>query len=283
MDARLGARAGRPVWTRGSGAAEVRGSGARLGASEPAPRRDDGPAWSTQTPTRLLPQPTSRLLSEPPGVLRAPYLFPNTPQDGTIEERAEVTAMSITVRPAHNFDDMATMLGPKNPESSVCWCLSWRLSSRENRELRGTDRADKVRELCARTIAPGVLAYIDDEVVGWAGVAPRAELHPIENSRKIPHVDDLAVWSIWCMRVRPGYRKQGVTGALINGAVDYATSSGAPAIESYPVDNGTRKVDQTMAFVGTRRMFERAGFTKVADTDSVSGGVPRVVMRRAVV
>jgi hypothetical protein len=28
-------------------------------------------------------------------------------------------------------------------------------------------------------------------------------------------------------------------------------------------------------------MFERAGFVKVADTDSVSGGIPRIVMRRA--
>ncbi|WP_150308240.1 GNAT family N-acetyltransferase [Planctomonas psychrotolerans] len=187
----------------------------------------------------------------------------------------------IEVRPAHDFDGMATMLGPKKPESSVCWCLSWRLSSKENRSLAGIDRANKVRDLCARDIAPGVLAYIDDEVVGWAGVAPRSELHPIANSRKIPYVDDIPAWSIWCIRVRPGFRKQGVTAALIEGAVDYARASGAEAIECYPVDNAGEKVDQTMAFVGTRAMFERAGFTKVADTDSVSGGFPRVVMRRA--
>ena len=35
-----------------------------------------------------------------------------------------------------------------------------------------------------------------------------------------------------------------------------------------------------MAYVGTRALFERAGFTKVADTDSISGGFPRVLMRR---
>jgi GNAT superfamily N-acetyltransferase len=185
----------------------------------------------------------------------------------------------IEVKPAHDFDDMATMLGPKNPQSSVCWCLSWRLPSKENRSLLGTDRGDRVRELCARDIAPGVLAYLDGDVVGWAGVAPRTELHPIEHSRKIPHLDDLPVWSIWCIRVRPGFRKRGVTAALIKGAVDYARACGAPAVESYPVDNGDQRVDQTMAFVGTRAMFERAGFTKAADTDSVSGGVPRVLMR----
>jgi hypothetical protein len=61
--------------------------------------------------------------------------------------------------------------------------------------------------------------------------------------------------------------------------VAYARSQGAPAVEGYPVDNGGRKVDLTMAYVGTRGLFERAGFTKAADTDSVSGGFPRVVMR----
>lgn len=187
--------------------------------------------------------------------------------------------MTIEVKPAHNFADVATMLGPKKPESSVCWCLSWRLSSKENRELAGTARGDKVRQLCARTRAPGVLAYRDDDVAGWAGIAPRSELHPFANSRKIPHIDDLAVWSLWCIRVRPGFRKQGVTSALIEGAIEYARASGAPAVEGYPVDNKGAAVDQTMAFVGTRHMFERAGFTKAADTTSVSGGFPRVVMR----
>jgi hypothetical protein len=63
--------------------------------------------------------------------------------------------------------------------------------------------------------------------------------------------------------------------------VDYAASKGAPAVEGYPVDNKGQKVDPTMAFVGTRNLFETLGFTKIADTDSVSGGFPRVLMRRS--
>jgi GNAT superfamily N-acetyltransferase len=189
--------------------------------------------------------------------------------------------MTIEVKPAHNFDDMATMFAPKRPDSSVCWCLSWRLSSTENRSLAGSARADKVRQLCAREMAPGVLGYVDGDVAGWVGVAPRAELHPFANSRKIPHIDDLPVWSVWCIRVRPGYRRHGLTRALIEGAVGYARDSGAPAVESYPTDNGGSTVDTTMAFVGTRSMFERAGFTKAADTDSIAGGFPRILMRRA--
>jgi GNAT superfamily N-acetyltransferase len=188
--------------------------------------------------------------------------------------------VSIVVRPATRarFDDVATTLGPKNPDSSVCWCLSHRLDWRANRALVGPARGEYVKELTGRKVAPGVLAYDDAEVAGWAAVAPRAEL-PFARSTKIPHVDDLPVWSVWCIRVRPGYRGRGISHALLDGAVAYARSQGAPAIEGYPVDNQGKKVDLTMAYVGTRKLFEDAGFARAADTRSVSGGFPRVVMR----
>src|SRR5690606_15357282 len=125
----------------------------------------------------------------------------------------------------------------------------------------------------------GVLAYEGDEVVGWAAVAPRSET-TFASSRKIPRVDDRDVWSVWCIRVRPGYRRRGISHALLAGAVDFAGSRGAPAIEGYPVDNRGEKVDLTMAYVGTRALFEKAGFHKAADTTSTLDGFPRVVMRR---
>jgi GNAT superfamily N-acetyltransferase len=160
----------------------------------------------------------------------------------------------------------------------VCWCLSHRLDWKTNRELVGPARGEYVRKLCSRKVAPGVLGYEGDEVVGWAAVAPRAEL-PFARSRKIPHVDELPVWSVWCIQVRPGHRGKGISHALLDGAVAYARAHAAPAIEGYPVDNRGQKVDLTMAYVGTRALFERAGFTKAADTTSVSGGFPRVLMR----
>ena len=188
--------------------------------------------------------------------------------------------MSIVVLPATRtrFDDVAILLGPKNPASSVCWCLSHRLDWKTNRALVGPARGDYVRKLCGRKVAPGVLAYDGAEVAGWAAVAPRAEL-PFARSTKIPHVDDLPVWSVWCIRVRSGYRGRGISHVLLDGAVAYARSEGAPAIEGYPVDNEGKRVDLTMAYVGTRKLFEDAGFTKAADTRSVAGGFPRVVMR----
>ena len=186
--------------------------------------------------------------------------------------------MAIDVRPATEFDDVAAVVGPKRPDANVCWCLSYRIPSKQNRELAGPARGEYVRDLCHRTPPPGVLAYDDGTPVGWAAVAPRADT-TFATNRKIPHVDDLPVWSLWCVRVRPGHRKQGISHHLVAGAVAFAREQGAPAVEAYPVDNDGAKVDLTMAYVGTRHLFERAGFTVAAETDSVLNGFPRVLMR----
>jgi GNAT superfamily N-acetyltransferase len=185
--------------------------------------------------------------------------------------------MAIEVRPATVFEDVKTMVGPKRPDANVCWCLSYRIPSKENRALSGPARGERVEQLIDES-PPGVLAYDGDEVVGWAAVAPRAGTTFARN-RKIPHVDDLEVWSVWCIRVRPGHRGEGISHDLLCGAVEFARERGAPAIEGYPVDNRGEKVDLTMAYVGTRALFERAGFAKAADTDSVLNGFPRVLMR----
>ena len=186
--------------------------------------------------------------------------------------------MTIEARPATRFEDVATMVGPKRPDANVCWCLSYRIPSKENLALAGPARGERVRQLMAEDPPPGVLAYDGDEVVGWAAVHPRSDTTFARN-RKIPHVDDLDVWSLWCVRVRPGHRGAGISHHLVDGAVDFARAHGAPAVEGYPVDNQGAKVDQTMAYVGTRSVFERAGFVKAADTQAVSGGFPRVLMR----
>jgi len=185
--------------------------------------------------------------------------------------------MGIEVRPAEKFADVKTMVGPKRTDADVCWCLSYRLPPKENVELHRQARGRKVSALMKQG-PPGVLAYDGDEVVGWAAVHPRADT-AFATNRRIPHVDDLDVWSVWCIRVRPGHRGEGISHALLEGAVEFARSNGAPAIEGYPVDNKGEKVDLTMAYVGTRALFTKAGFHKAADTESVVSGFPRVLMR----
>ncbi|MGN6441893.1 MAG: GNAT family N-acetyltransferase [Arthrobacter sp.] len=186
--------------------------------------------------------------------------------------------MAIEVRPATNFEDVKALVGPKRPDATVCWCLSYRIPSKENVALRGEERGELVRQLVAQDPPPGVLAYDGGEPVGWPAVHPRADTSFARN-RKIPHVDARDAWSVWCLRVRPGHRGQGISHHLLAGAVEMARAYGAPVVEGYPVDNAGSKVDLTMAYVGTRKLFEEAGFTKAADTTSVLNGFPRVLMR----
>ena len=147
-------------------------------------------------------------------------------------------------------------------------------------ELGGGNRELAMRRLCERQHPPGVVTYSDGVPVGWCNIGPRAEITPLTRSRLIRPVDDVPVWSIVCVVVRPGHRRRGVTGRLIEGAVAYAASHGAPAVEAYPVDPDGR-MDLVMAFVGTKSMFERAGFHVVGATKAVASGMPRLIMRRS--
>ncbi|WP_068402727.1 GNAT family N-acetyltransferase [Kribbia dieselivorans] len=176
------------------------------------------------------------------------------------------------------FDDLATVINP-NRRTNHCWCLSHRVSAAEIRDLGGDSREEAMRTLTRRAHPPGVVTYRDGEPVGWCSITPRAETPRLVASTLIRPIDDVPVWSIICVVVRSGHRKQGVVGHLIDGAVEYAFANGAPAIEAYPVDPPGR-MDLTMAFVGTKAMFEHAGFRQVGVTDAVASRMPRLIMRR---
>ena len=193
--------------------------------------------------------------------------------------------MDLTTHPVtpDRFDDFVAVVNP-NRRDTHCWCLSHRLSAREIQDLGGGDREVAARALGHRENPPGVVGYDDqDTPVGWCSVGPRADNTRLSSSKLITPIDDVPVWSIICVVVRGGHRKRGVTTPLIEGAVAYAASRGAPAVEAYPVDPGERRMDLTMAFVGTRRMFEKAGFEVVGQTGAMASKMPRLVMRRVIV
>ena len=98
-------------------------------------------------------------------------------------------------------------------------------------------------------------------------------------SKTIPRVDDVAAWSIGCFVVRAGYRRRGITSALLGGAIEYARRMGAPAIEAYPIDPGGERVSTSFGFVGFASTFRAAGFRQVVETGARSAGLPRLLMR----
>ncbi len=177
------------------------------------------------------------------------------------------------------LDDFADVVNP-NRRATHCWCLSHRLPGREVEALGGREAA--MRVLAGRRTRPGVIGYHDGVPVGWCSISPRSEIPRLTASALIRPIDDVAVWSIICVVIRGGRRRQGLTRPLLEGAVGYAADHGAPAVEAYPVDPPGR-MDLTMAFVGTRAMFEAVGFEVVGQTDAVASKLPRLVMRRTLV
>ena len=191
---------------------------------------------------------------------------------------AEDARWDVLPMTPERFDDFSAVVNPTGREKH-CWCLSHRLGAKDIQTLGTGNRVDAMRSLSAEPIAPGVVAYKEGVPVGWCSISPRAQIPLLERSKLIRPVDGLAVWSIICVVVRSGFRRQGVTTHMLEGALDYAKELGAPAVEAYPVDPEGR-MDLTMAFVGTRKMFESVGFEVIGVTDAVASRMPRLVMRK---
>lgn len=186
---------------------------------------------------------------------------------------------TIDVRPAtpERWPDVEALLGGDGDKG--CWCQAWRGTDPARKAL-GLTRPGILRDQIEHDVPPpGYLAYLDELPVGWAGVSVRTTTPRLIGSRTIPAVDDLPVWAIGCLRVRPGYRRRGINGALLDGVVEAARAAGAPGVEAYPIDPGERRVDAGLAFVGIASTFDRAGFERVLKTGAHSAGLPRQLVR----
>lgn len=175
------------------------------------------------------------------------------------------------------WPDVRTMLGGDG--DAGCWCQAWRGTDAAARELGETRPETVRRQMGDGPPQPGFLGYLDGIVVGWVGVAVRTRTPRLMASKTIPAIDDLPVWSIGCLRVRVGHRRQGIAAGLLAGVVEAARESGAPGVEAYPIDPGGHRVDAGFAFVGIASTFDAAGFRRVMKTGARSAGLPRQLMR----
>jgi GNAT superfamily N-acetyltransferase len=106
-----------------------------------------------------------------------------------------------------------------------------------------------------------LLAFAGDLAVGWCQLTPRDALPWLDRTWRLKRVDDVPVWSLSCLYVRKGYRRQGITSALIAAALVAAKRAGAPALEAYPLD---ANLTPSASGTGYASTFERAGFKVVA-------------------
>ncbi len=141
-----------------------------------------------------------------------------------------------------------------------CWCMYWRIGN-DYRKRPADENKAEFCELMKDGPPPGLLAFDGDLAVGWCQLTPRDALPWLDRTWRLKRVDDVPVWSITCFYVRKGYRKRGVTSALIAAAIATAKGAGAPALEAYPLDAKLTPSASSTGYVST---FKRAGFKIVA-------------------
>jgi GNAT superfamily N-acetyltransferase len=173
----------------------------------------------------------------------------------------QTPTLDLSVRPLTPdlWPALEALFGERGP-ASRCWCMYWRIGSAYGKRPREENKA-AFRELVENGPPPGLLAFAGDVPVGWCQLTPRDDLPSLDRARRLERVDDVPVWSLSCFHVRKGYRRQGVTSALIAAAVEAARRAGAPALEAYPVD---ADLTSSSSFTGYASTFERAGFKIVA-------------------
>jgi GNAT superfamily N-acetyltransferase len=171
------------------------------------------------------------------------------------------------------WQDFEKLFGA-NGACAGCWCMWWRLPRAEfnQKHFAGNKRA--IKKIIGTGQEPGLLAYADGEPIGWCAVAPREAYPTLNASPILQPIDDQPVWAITCFYIARRYRQQGVTGQLLEAAVQFARKHGAQIVEGYPIDSGGAKKSGPSLFTGLLSTFQRASFVEAARRSP-----PRPVMR----
>jgi GNAT superfamily N-acetyltransferase len=190
-----------------------------------------------------------------------------------------MSELRIVPATAERWPDLERLFGA-NGACGGCWCMWWRQSSKEHAANKGEGNRLRLKALVEDgEAAPGLLAYAADETgelqcAGWIAVAPRGQYPRLNRSSIAKPVDDTPVWVVSCLFIAKGFRRQGLSSALIDAAAQYAFSLGATCVEGYPFEP---KKETAPAFIwtGTTPAYIAAGFTEVARHNPT-----RPVMRR---
>lgn len=159
---------------------------------------------------------------------------------------------------AERISDLERFSG-QHGKFRYCSCMRWRNTSAEYKSSTKDRRCEELSDLVHDGTPVGVLAYRDDEPIGWCSVAPRETYRGLERYRALGRIDDASVWSVVCFFVDAKARRGGVTVGLLRAAVQYAVAAGAGIVEGYPVEPGPR----LYTYMGSPATFTAVGFRDV--------------------
>jgi predicted GNAT family acetyltransferase len=148
-----------------------------------------------------------------------------------------------------------------------CWCTYFRLPPAARRDSSSIRNKDFIRARIERGPPPGLLAFEDGIACGWMQIGPRADVPEWNNkgrgSAPVDPADaaDSAVWAISCFFIRNKARGRGMSHRLVSAGIGFARESGARLLEACPMDQ-SKDSRSIGLFVGSTRVFEKAGFEK---------------------
>jgi len=198
---------------------------------------------------------------------------------------APISAERLTIVPANeaSWGDLTAIFGTGDP--SRCRCQRFKVVGWIWRDSTLPERTEMLRAQTAcgdpnAVATSGLVAHVDGEPAGWVAVEPRTA-YPKLRTLRVPwsgrkeDKDDDHIWAVTCFVVRKGHRGRGLTYLLARAAVDFARERGAEALEGYPmITQPGREITWGEVHVGTRQVFEAAGFKEVSHPT-----LRRVVMR----
>jgi GNAT superfamily N-acetyltransferase len=194
----------------------------------------------------------------------------------------------VRIVPANeaSWEELEAVFGTRGAPSQ-CHCQRYKMQPRESWASVGAEElAFRLRTQtdCGHPesgATSGLVAYLDGVAAGWCAVEPRTAYPRLLLKTRVPwegraedKTDD-SVWAVTCILARKGFRRRGISRALVRAAVDFARERGARALEGYPmVSSSFQGILLHELHVGTRSVFADAGFREV-----VRPSVRRVVMR----
>lgn len=161
-----------------------------------------------------------------------------------------------------NWKDFKNLFGEKGA-CAGCWCMYWRMRRKEYDALRGSGTKRKMKNIVNGGTIPGILAYDNNEPIGWCSIAPREHFPVLDNSRVSKRIDDKPVWSVVCFFIKKNYRKKGLSVELLNAAKKYVKNNKGKIIEGYPVEPIKGKTADVFAWTGLASAFRKAGFKEI--------------------
>jgi len=163
---------------------------------------------------------------------------------------------------AELWPDLEKVFGKKGAMRG-CWCMRWRISRLQFEQQRGERNQRMLRKGVERGLVNGIIAYADDEPVGWCSIGPRENFPELENSSVLARVDRKPVWAVVCFFILRPHRGRRLPVALLQAAVEFAREQGAVAVEGYPIVPRQGRLPVAATWTGMESTFIEAGFKAV--------------------